>query len=91
MQFTSEAFMGFVLVAALLPQPLRGAWRTTFLIVLNLIFAASFIATPLAAVPLAAFILTGYGALLLVERRKFGHAVALSIVVLVAVFIWLKR
>ncbi|QDH72480.1 MBOAT family O-acyltransferase [Brevundimonas sp. M20] len=91
MQFTSTAFAGFVLVAALLAQPLRGAWRTNFLIVLNLIFAASFIATPLAAVPLAAFILAGYGALMLVERRKVAHAVGLSIVVLVAVFIWLKR
>ena len=91
MQFTSQAFLGFVLVAALLAQPLRGAWRVGFLIVLNLIFAASFISSPLAAVPLIAFILSGYGALMLVERRRVGHAVALSIVVLVAVFIWLKR
>lgn len=91
MQFTSTAFVGFVLVAALLAQPLRGAWRTGFLIVLNIVFAASFIVTPLAAVPLIAFLLTGYAALMLVERRKIAHAVTLSIVVLVAVFIWLKR
>ena len=91
MQFTSEAFLGFVLIAALLAQPLRGAWRTSFLIVLNAVFAASFIASPLAAVPLIAFVLAGYGALVLVERRKVGHAVSLSVLVLVAVFIWLKR
>ncbi|GAA0645367.1 MBOAT family O-acyltransferase [Brevundimonas lenta] len=91
MQFTSMAFLGFVLLAALLAQPLRGAWRTGFLIALNIAFAASFIASPLAAVPLLAFVLAGYAALVLVERRKAGHAVALSVLVLVAVFIWLKR
>lgn len=91
MQFTSMHFAGFVLVAALLAQPLRGAWRTNFLLFLNVVFAFSFIASPLAAVPLIAFVLAGYGALLVVERRKTGHAVALSVLTLVAVFIWLKR
>lgn len=91
MQFTSEAFLGFVLIAALLAQPLRGAWRTNFLIFLSAVFAAGFVASPLAAVPLVAFVLAGYAALVLVERRKAGHAVALSVLVLVAVFIWLKR
>lgn len=91
MQFTSLNFVGFVLIAALLAQSLRGAWRTNFLVFLSAVFAASFMASPLAAVPLIAFVLAGYGALMLVERRKAGHAVALSVLVLVAVFIWLKR
>lgn len=91
MAFTSLAFLGFVLVAALLAQGVRGAWRLNFILVLNALFAASYIAEPLAAVPLLIFVVAGYGAILLAEGGRVRHAVGLSILVLVAAFVWLKR
>jgi alginate O-acetyltransferase complex protein AlgI len=91
MQFTSLAFLGFVLVAAFAGQRLRGPLRLAFIIVLNGLFAATFIPNPLAAVPLAAFVVLGYGAVLLAETGKVRRAVAISVAVLVAVFVWLKR
>lgn len=91
MAFTSTEFISFVLIGALLAQGLRGAWRLNFLLVLNALFAASWIADPLAALPLLVFVVAGYGAILLAGGGKVRHAIGLSVLVLVAAFIWLKR
>lgn len=91
MSFTSLTFLAFVLAGAFLAQWLRGPWRLGFLLILNAAFAASFIADPVAALPLLAFVAAGYGALLLAEGGRVRHAVGWSILVLVAAFVWLKR
>lgn len=91
MSFTSLSFLVFVIVAALVGQRLRGPWRLALIIGLSALFAATYIDRPLAALPLLAFVAAGYGALVLAERGRVRHAIALSIVVLVGVFIWLKR
>lgn len=91
MSFTSLSFLAFVLAGAFVAQWLRGPWRLGFILVLNAVFAISFIADPLAAVPLLAFVVAGYGAVVLAGSGRVRHAVGYSIVVLVAVFVWLKR
>lgn len=90
MSFTSLPFLAFVLVAALVGQGLRGSWRLAFLLVLSAIFAATYIPDPLAALPLLMFVVAGYSGVVLAEKRRVRHAVALSLLGLVAVFIWLK-
>lgn len=91
MSFTSLSFIAFVLVAALIGQGLKGSWRLAFILVANLIFAATYISQPLAALPLVAFVVAGYGAVLLAAGGRVTHGVAFSTVVLVAAFVWLKR
>jgi len=91
MSFTSVTFIVFVLAAALIGQGLKGPWRLAFILLVNLVFAATYISQPLAALPLVAFVLAGYGAVVLAAKGRVTHAVAFSTVVLVAAFVWLKR
>jgi alginate O-acetyltransferase complex protein AlgI len=91
MQFTSLEFALFVVVAATVASWVRGAQRLYLLIGLNVFFAATYIPTITAVIPLGAFVLTGYLALWLVERGKIKNAVAMSLGLLVASFIWLKH
>lgn len=91
MSFTSLPFLAFVVVAALAGQGFRGPWRLAFLIGLSAIFAATYIPDPLAALPLLMFVMAGYGAIVLSEGGRVRHAVALTVLLLVAAFVWLKR
>lgn len=91
MAFTSLSFIAFVLVAALISQGLKGSWRLAFILLANLVFAATYVKQPLAALPLVVFVVAGYGAVLLAAKGRVRHAVGFSTLVLVAVFVWLKR
>src|SRR5690606_30327832 len=70
---------------------LKGSWRLAFILLANLVFAATYVKQPLAALPLAVFVVAGYGAVLLAAKGRMRHAVGFSTLVLVAVFVWLKR
>ncbi|CAM3178249.1 putative alginate O-acetylase AlgI [Sphingomonas antarctica] len=91
MSFTSLLFMGFVALAALVTQPLRGTWRLAAILVAAAIFVASYVTEPLIVVPLLLFVLTGYLCVLFAASRKARHGVAIAVTLIVALFIWFKR
>jgi len=92
MAFDSYAFFALALVAisALRLCP-PGLGKDAVLCVINLVFLASFVATPVEAVPLLAFLAVGY--LAICAAGKFRHTAVIGILVcsIIAVFIWLKQ
>jgi alginate O-acetyltransferase complex protein AlgI len=91
MAFTSPVFFLFVLVAAALSPLLTGRARVAFLLVLSAVFAGSYVPDPLAVVPLIAFAVGGYAAILLTARTAPGLAAAALTATIVVTFVWLKR
>lgn len=91
MTFTSPVFLAFVVVAALVVLPLRGTARRAAILIASLVFVGSYVADPLAIVPLAGFIAAGYGAVWLAAGGRGRHGVGLLVAVTVALFVWLKK
>jgi alginate O-acetyltransferase complex protein AlgI len=91
MAFTAPVFFLFFLVAALVSPFLTGRLRLGYILALSMIFAATYVPEPRAAVPLLVFSISGYGAIILAARRKPRFAAALLTGVIIAVFVWLKR
>ena len=87
----SLQFVAFGLVVALLVAARRSsAWRRGVILLASLFLLALFTTTPLAFVPLAAFVLGGYAALRASARiSSAGHVALIAVILLV--FVWLKK
>ena len=90
MSVPSFPFLAFALFGALIYQmlPARGSWRPILLLVLNLVFFASFVHGWSQALPYAAFLLLGWAGVYAAPRSR-----ALGLIFIAAVilgFFWLK-
>jgi D-alanyl-lipoteichoic acid acyltransferase DltB (MBOAT superfamily) len=68
----------------------RPAWRSAVLLLASLIFLALLAPNPVLLLPLAAFLLFGYAALLLLERGTLKH-VSWTVIAVVFIYAWLKK
>ena len=94
MTIASLAFLGFALAVALIYNLARPAWwRQGVLLIANIAFLGSFTgaAGPTAMLPLLAFLAAGYICLRLVQRNRRPAAYAVALVLIIALFFWLKR
>jgi D-alanyl-lipoteichoic acid acyltransferase DltB (MBOAT superfamily) len=92
MNVASWPFLVFAAAVALgLRFSAAPAWRRAVLLLANLAFFFSFATSAVAAVPFALFLLAGFGAIKLFERRKSAPAIALISCALVLAFGWLKH
>jgi alginate O-acetyltransferase complex protein AlgI len=83
--------LAFVLASAFLIQFARGALRLALILTFSAIVVASYVPNPLSFVPFGLFVTGGYAAIVLVSAGRMRHAVTVSVLVIVAVFVWLKR
>src|SRR5687767_8997936 len=92
MDIASLTFLLFALAAAILfhaaPSPL---YRKLILGGANLVFIGSYITEIRQVLPLAVFLLFGYGMIELVRRRRSGLALAIGLVGTLVLYIFLKR
>lgn len=92
MSLTSPQFLAFALAAVILLRLApAGALRRVTIFGLNGIFLFSMVKAPVQLVPLAGFVLLGYGAILIAGRAKSGLWLGILVTGLVGIFIWLKR
>jgi alginate O-acetyltransferase complex protein AlgI len=92
MELTSPFFLGFAALGLAAYWAVdRSSVRQTVLVGLNLGFVASFFASPLHALPLAAFLLLGYAALRMAAARKVGIPGAVLLAGLIVAFVYMKR
>jgi alginate O-acetyltransferase complex protein AlgI len=91
MDSASLQFVLFGLIAAALSNLSRSrAWRSIVIMLASLIFLVLLAKSAIALLPLAAFLLFGYGTLAVRQRRWFS-GVAWSIPVVIFAYVWLKR
>ncbi len=92
MNAPSFQFLGFAVAGAVLFN-LSGAlaWRRLVLLALNLVFFATFMSGIVGALPFAAFLLTGYMAILAQRKYPSRQLFLLFLVVTLLEFFWLKR
>lgn len=92
MTVPSPSFLGFALLAALVFNiSTRPWWRQTTLLVVNLLFLASFSRAPMAFLPMAAFLAYGL-CVLRVTRNNSAPRLFVGLVMLtILFFFWLKR
>lgn len=92
MDVASLNFLLFALAAALIfhaaPNPL---YRKLILTGANLLFIGSYLTEIRQVLPLAFFLLFGYGMIELVRRRRSGLALTVGLVATLALYIFLKR
>ena len=87
----SIQFVLFGLAVALVLNLTRSyRWRSTVLLIASLIFIGLLAQDALSLVPLGAFLLLGYGGLILVERG-YPRALSGSVVAVLLTYIWLKK
>jgi D-alanyl-lipoteichoic acid acyltransferase DltB (MBOAT superfamily) len=68
----------------------KSVWRSVVLMLASLVFLAQLAKNPVVFIPLAGFLLLGYGCLLLI-RRGLSKAVTVSVLGTVLVYVWLKK
>ena len=92
MGLTSPLFLAFAFAAVILLRlaPL-GVPRRAAIFGLNAVFILSMVTRPFQLVPLAGFVLLGYGAILIAGRGRSLVSLGILVTGLVAIFIWLKR
>jgi len=91
MDSASVQFVLFGLIAAALSNLSRSrVWRSSVLMLASLAFVAILAKSALVLIPLAAFLLFGYGALALRQRGWSGGA-AWSIPAVIFAYVWLKK
>ena len=91
MDNASFQFVLFGLAAALVSNFSRSrVWRSIVLMAASLVFLGLLAHNPVVLLPLAGFLLLGYGGLILIERGWSRSAVG-SIVAILFVYIWLKK
>jgi len=91
MDTSSFQFVLFGLAAALVSNFSRSrVWRSAVLLASSLVFLGLLAHNPLVFIPLAGFLLLGYGGLLLLERGRSKSEVWSILTVLFA-YIWLKK
>src|SRR5277367_4311340 len=92
MHLTSPLFLSFAFVAVILLRLApSGVLRRATIFGLNAIFLFSMVKAPLQLVPLAAFVLLGYGTLLIAGRARSSLSLGILVTGLVTIFVWLKR
>lgn len=92
MAIGSLTFVVFALLSVLVLDGVRpGVARDLAVAAANLMFLASFVATPIEAVPLLSFVALGYFAVCVASRQGGQKAVGLIVVAVVASFIWIKQ
>ena len=91
MSFVSPLYLAFVLVGAFVTQFARGGLRLALIMLFSAILVASYVPNLLAFLPFALFVTGGYAAIVLVSIGRRRHAVGASVLVIVALFVWLKR
>jgi len=79
-----------IVVAILSNLSRRSVWRSGVLMLASLVFLAQLAQNPVVFIPLAGFLLLGYGSLLLI-RRGLPKAVTISVLGMVLVYVWLKK
>ena len=92
MNAPSFQFLGFAVAGAVLFN-LSGAlaWRRLVLLALNLVFFALFASDVIAVLPYAAFLLVGYGSILILRARSSRVLFPLCLALVLFGFFWLKR
>lgn len=92
MNVPSPAFLLFAAVAALIFNLGRAAgWRQAVLLVVNVLFLASFSRDPVSFLPFAGFIALGYAAYRLAAGQTARWLFVALLVLVLAAFVWLKR
>jgi alginate O-acetyltransferase complex protein AlgI len=92
MDVASLNFVLFAVAAALLFHALASPlYRKTILTLANLVFIGSYLTEVRQVLPLAFFLLFGYGMIELVRQRRTGWALSLALVLTLALYIFLKR
>src|SRR5271165_1041600 len=92
MSLTSPIFLAFAFAAVILLRSApSGVLRRLTIFGLNAVFLFSMVKSPLQLLPLAGFVLLGYGAILIVGRARSSLSLGILVTGLVAIFIWLKR
>lgn len=92
MDIASLQFVALGLAAALLFHLFANPiYRKAVLTGVNLIFIASYITSVEQVLPIAFFLLFGYGMIDLVRRRRSGAALTLALVATIALYIFLKK
>src|ERR1700734_2365357 len=92
MSLTSPLFLAFAFAAVLLLRLApSGVPRRAAILGLNAVFLFSIVTAPLQLVPLAGFILLGYGAILIAGRARSSLSLGILVTGLVGIFVWLKR
>jgi alginate O-acetyltransferase complex protein AlgI len=87
----SFEFVGFAILVALFVASGRSLlWRQSVMLVASIVFLASFSDDPLAFLPFAGFLLAGYIALRLTERKP-DPMFPVAIVGTLLLFFWIKR
>ncbi len=91
MDSASPQFVLFGLItAALLNLSRSRLWRSIVLMAASLIFLAMLAKSAVVLIPLAAFLLFGYGALVMRERG-WSRGAAWTIPAMILVYVWLKK
>jgi D-alanyl-lipoteichoic acid acyltransferase DltB (MBOAT superfamily) len=91
MDTASIQFVFFGLVVALVSNLSRSrVWRSAVLMVASLLFLALLANNPIVLLPLAGFLLLGYGGLALLQRG-WSKSLVWSILGVLAVYVWLKK
>jgi alginate O-acetyltransferase complex protein AlgI len=81
----------FGLAAALVSNFSRSRrWRSIVLLVASIVFLGLLAHDPIAFLPLACFLLFGYGALVLLERG-WSQSLVWSVLAVILAYLWLKR
>ena len=92
MGFTSSTYLAFVTATILAFNAVRVPWfRQCVLLVANLVFLASFAQSPEQLAPLAGFLVLGFAAARSVARWRKPWLSGLSVALIVAMFVVLKR
>src|SRR5271166_4250145 len=92
MNVASLQFLAFALGAALLLRLASlSQWSSIVFLCLNLSFLASFSTNPRQWLPMGCFLLAGYAAVRLLQRRQRWSLFLLLISVTLAAFVWLKK
>src|SRR5581483_959748 len=91
MDTASVQFVVFGLIVAVISNFSRSRWwRSMVLMAASLVFLGLAAHTPMLLLPLAGFLLLGYGALTWLQRGS-SRAVAWSVITVIFTYIWLKK
>jgi len=92
MTVASSEFLIFAAIACIAYNLLRPLWwRKITVLAANLFFLASFSTSAKAFIPFAAFLVLGYICLRLIESSRTRYSFCGLILLMVAVFVWLKK
>jgi len=92
MSLTSLGFVGFAALSIILLRILPGGgWRQGALLCLDAAFLYSQSGALRPLLPLLGFVLLGYVAIIVAEKRRARHGLGLLVFGIVAIFVWLKR